>query len=168
MKKIFANFEEYLLAVILPLMCLIVFANTVGRYTQLFSLSWSDEAARYLMIWMTFLGISAAAKNNAHFQVGLAFMAVPARFHQAIRWLILALTLVFCGTIAVLGVQYALRLREMGQITPALNLPMWFMYGSIPLGVMLMAGRSIQFFRSQLQGNSGPAPGGPPEKPASA
>ncbi|MDR1043772.1 MAG: TRAP transporter small permease [Candidatus Adiutrix sp.] len=156
MKKLLNNFEECFLAILLPAMVSIVFLNTVGRYTGTFSLDWADEASRYLMIWLVFLGISAAAKRNAHFAVGVLFMVTPARLHLPIRAFILFMVLVFTGAAAVLGCQYAWRLYGMGQTSPALSLPMWFMYGSIPFGCFFMAIRSIQFFAGQVKAGRNP------------
>ena len=50
----------------LAAMALIVGANIALRYTTNHSLSWSDEAARYLMIWMTFLGAGLALRTGGH------------------------------------------------------------------------------------------------------
>lgn len=146
MKKVIDNFEEIFLAILLPCMCIIVFANTVGRYTGLFALDWADESARYMMIWLVFLGISAAAKKNAHFAVGVIFLVTPRKLHIPIRFFILALVLIFTVTATILGFQYALRLYTMGQISPALAIPMWVMYGTIPVGCCLMTIRSVQHF----------------------
>lgn len=156
MRKIIDNFEEFFLAILLPGVCLLVFVNAVGRYSGAFSLDWADEASRYMMIWLVFLGISAAAKKNAHFAVGVAFLVIPRKFHIPVRFFILLLVLVFTVSATVLGCQYAFRLRHMGQISPALSLPMWFMYGAIPVGCGLMAIRSVQFFAGLVKAGCGP------------
>ncbi|MDR2946380.1 MAG: TRAP transporter small permease [Candidatus Adiutrix sp.] len=151
MRKIIDNFEEFFLAILLPSMCAIVFINTVGRYSGAFSIGWADEISRYMMIWLVFLGISAAAKKNAHFAVGVVFMITPKKMHIPVRAFILLLVLVFAVAATVLGYQYAMRLHSMGQTSPALNIPMWFMYGAIPVGCGLMAIRSIQHFVDQVR-----------------
>lgn len=146
MKKLIDNFEEFFLAILLPCMCIIVFANTVGRYTGTFAIDWAEESARYMMIWLVFLGISAAAKKNAHFAVGVIFLVTPRKFHIPIRLFILIMVLIFTVIATVLGFQYAMRLHTMGQISPALAIPMWVMYGTIPVGCCLMSIRSVQHF----------------------
>lgn len=151
MRKVIDNFEEIFLAVLLPLMCVIVFINTVGRYSGAFSIGWADEVSRYLMIWLVFLGISAAAKKNSHFAVGVVFMLAPTKAHILIRFLILLLVLLFTVVVTVLGFQYVQKLYDMGQTSPALSIPIWFMYGSIPVGSGLMAIRSVQYFIRQLR-----------------
>ena len=46
MKKLVDRFEEYVLTVLMPVMVLIVFAGTVGRYSGWFSLAWYEEATQ--------------------------------------------------------------------------------------------------------------------------
>lgn len=155
MKKFIDNFEEFFLAILLPCMCIIVFANTVGRYSGMFSIDWAEESARYMMIWLVFLGISAAAKKNAHFAVGVVFLFTPRKLHIPIRFFILVIVLIFTITATVLGFQYAVRLHAMGQISPALAIPMWVMYGTIPVGCCLMSIRSVQHFVRECRRDPG-------------
>ena len=52
MKKFLDGFSkvvEVLCVIIMCLMVLVVFFATVGRYSKLYALSWSDEFARYGM-----------------------------------------------------------------------------------------------------------------------
>ncbi len=156
MKKLLNSFEEFFLAILLPAMVIIVFANTIGRYTGWFSLDWAEESARYMMIWLVFLGISAAAKKNAHFAVGVLFMVTPVRAHLAIRAFILAMVLLFTLAASILGYQYAVRLYDMGQTSPALSVPMWVMYGAIPVGCFLMAVRAILYILEQVKKSRDP------------
>lgn len=149
MKKvlhILNNLEEYLLAVFLPLMCIIVFVNTVGRYTGTLSIPWAEEAARYLMIWLVFIGIAAAAKKNSHFAVEVFFLITPKVIHKFGRCFILLMVVFFNLTVAGLALNFVKRLHGMEQVSPSLGIPMWLMYSAIPIGCFLMAVRSIQYF----------------------
>jgi TRAP-type C4-dicarboxylate transport system permease small subunit len=146
MKKILDNFEEYLLAVIMPVMCSLVFINTLGRYTGLLSLPWAEEASRYMMIWLVFLGISAAAKRNSHFSVQILFLLTPKGFHKYGNLFIMIVTALFCLTVGLLATKFVINLYKMVQASPSLGLPMWTIYSSLPLGLLLMATRTIQFY----------------------
>ena len=137
-------------------MVIIVFVNTVGRYSGWFAIDWAEESARYMMIWLVFLGISAAAKKNSHFAVGAIFMITPVKVHIPIRAFILILVLLFTVTATALGTKYAMNLYKMGQTSPALSIPMWVMYGAIPVGCGLMAIRSIQYFVEQVRESRNP------------
>lgn len=146
MKRVLNNLEEYLIAVFLPAMCLIVFVNTVGRYTGALSIPWAEEAARYLMIWLVFLGIAAAAKHNSHFAVEVLFLLTPKGFHKYARYLISVVVILFCLTVSMLAFKFVGNLHRMGQVSPSLGIPMWLMYSSIPIGCSLMAVRTLQCY----------------------
>ena len=49
---------EYLVALLLAMMSVVVFVQVIGRWTRL-SLPWSEEFARYAMIYMVYIGTSA-------------------------------------------------------------------------------------------------------------
>ncbi len=63
------NAEENIITILLPVMCLLIFASTFFRYTKLLALPWAEEMARYLMVWIIFLGVGTAAKKGSHFAV---------------------------------------------------------------------------------------------------
>lgn len=139
------NFEERVLTMILPIMVIVVFLATFFRFTKLAIIPWSEELARYLMIWIIFLGIGAGAKKNQHFTVDNFVNAMPKSTHRAFFILRTALTIGFCITILILSGELIGKLQTMGQSSPALRIPMWIMYSAIPVGCILMVIRSIQF-----------------------
>ena len=60
---------EYIALVLLFLMVVVVFLQVIFRFVLHSSLSWSEEFARYTMIWLSFLGISIGVKKKAHIGV---------------------------------------------------------------------------------------------------
>ena len=58
----------------------IVFLATVARYTKWFVTPWAEEAARYLMIWLAFVGAGAVAKTGSHFGVDILVKRIPERY----------------------------------------------------------------------------------------
>ena len=146
LRKFFDNFEECLLGVLMPVMCLVVFSNTVGRYSGWYSLPWAEEAGRYMMIWMVFVGLAAAAKRNAHFSVQLIFLITPKRLHRYFNLFIMIVVVAFCLFVGFLGSKFVLNLYRMVQASPSLALPMWTVYMALPLGLLLMALRTLQYY----------------------
>jgi len=53
------------------IMCIVVFANTAGRFLFNKSIPWSPEISRFAFIWITFLGTAVAVweKSNAKVEV---------------------------------------------------------------------------------------------------
>nr|WP_273702231.1 TRAP transporter small permease [Acetomicrobium sp.] len=132
-------------------MVIIVFLGTLGRYSGLYSMAWYEEAARYIMIWMVFIGIGAGAKKNAHFVVELIYMITPEKLHKYIRVIVLLIVLFFNATVGILSIRLVKGLFNMQQISPSLGLPMWAIYSAIPIGCCLMAVRSLQYYFATLK-----------------
>jgi C4-dicarboxylate transporter DctQ subunit len=148
MKKVldfFENFEEKALSVILSAMVITIFIATFFRFTKIMIIPWAEELARYLMIWLVFLGIGAGAKTNRHFTVENLVNALPASAHKAFFLIRTAIIVIYCGFISYIGFSLVKSLKIMGQTTPALRGPMWFMYSAIPVGLLLMIVRTIQY-----------------------
>lgn len=142
MKKIvdgIVRIEEILCVALLIIMCVIIFAATVARFTQLFVIDWAEELARYCMIWSVFLGIGIAAYRGQHFSVEALSLFVPKRFLNAVQIVCAAIVVIFAGFCAVYGSDVLIWQMKSEQITASLHWPMWMMYLSIPVGMVLMA-----------------------------
>lgn len=62
----FCTLLNYLLAIALALMVVLVFGNVVLRYGFNSGISLSEELARWLFVWMTFIGAVVALGDRAH------------------------------------------------------------------------------------------------------
>ncbi len=103
--------------------------------------------ARYIMVFMAYIGAGLAMKNGAH--VGVSFVVdriknpVIRRMFDLVR---LGIILFFCGTIIyyIVNIIYSPIFKI--QTTPALFIPMWVPYAAVPLGMILISIRAIQGF----------------------
>ena len=68
-KKFIDNFEEYFCVWSLAIMTVLVFIQVIMRYVFQNSLSWSEELARYIFLWLSWIGASYAVKERSHFRV---------------------------------------------------------------------------------------------------
>ena len=142
MKKLFNGLrraEEVLLVILMIIMCLIIFVATVARFTGLFVIPWAEELARYCMIWIIFLGIGVAACNGEHFCVEALELFCSKAILKVIYVLDAILVLGFSLFASYYGITILQKQIASGQITPSLRWPIWIMYLSIPLGLILMA-----------------------------
>lgn len=136
--------EEIFLVLTMVAMVVLIFAQVVGRYVFNAAPSWTEELARYIHVWQVWIGASYAIRLRQHIRIE-AFTNLFSPFIQKIFetlsiivWFILALFL------AVLGTQLVLSSLKNGQITPAMQVPMWIPFIAIPLGGAGMALRLIQ------------------------
>jgi len=114
--------------------------QVVGRYFLNSSTSFTDELSRFLFIWVSLLGASYVLGKRGHIAItGLIDMA-PRGVRRGIDILIAGLVIVFA--LVVLGwggwllVERNLRL---GQVTPAMLVPVAYVYVIIPLSGLLTA-----------------------------
>ena len=138
------NIEEYILLVLFPLMVIVVFVATCVRYLTVMSLPWAEEVARYSMVWIAYIGASLGIKRNAHLGVEAALLLLPKgtrKYFDYLRYLIIIL---FNVLIAYYTFQIIQSQISTEQVSPSLRIPMWFAYGAIPVGSVLMAWRCIQ------------------------
>lgn len=120
----------------LALMAAVVGWNVMARFFWANSLPWADEAARYTMIWLTFLGSGLALREGAHVAISNAQEAMPDRVQRSIRWLIVLLLFAFFAFMVWVGIDYMNRMAV--QKSAALRLPMKWVYAAMPAGFVLM------------------------------
>lgn len=131
--KVIGQFTNLLLII----MTLAVFAQVVFRFVLEQPLAWSEELSRYLMIWITFLGASLAIEKKAHPMIEIFATYLPGPIQQVVQVIAMLFSSVFYGLLIYFGGQFAV--RSFGQLTPAMGLPIGYVYLIIPIsGVLLL------------------------------
>ncbi len=151
MKKFMAVFEEYLPAVLMLVTSMMIFIQVVIRYVFSGSIIWAEEFARYGIVWFVFLGSSLAVRENAHASVDVLVGLLPPKAKKIMEIVGLLISIAFCIIITWYGIGLAMRVQQMGNITPALRIPMHIPYLAIPSGCVLMAIRYIQQLVVKIQ-----------------
>lgn len=125
----------WFLALALGLMALVVLAQVIARLTAA-SLPWSEELARYLMIYLTYAGASVGVKRKSHIAITFLSGRIPRRAESAVD---LTGNLLCLGACALmLGYGWKLVGMTMAQKTPAMQIPMGAAYFAVVLGSALM------------------------------
>lgn len=142
--KILNKIEEYILLITFPLMTIITVAGTSVRYLELGSLTWSEEAARYLMIIAAFAGISLGFRENSH--LGLSFFVgkLPEKARKLLEIVRNVLVLLFCIMLTFFAFQIVQQQMQVTQYSPAMRIPMWIVYIPVFLGGIMMTIRVLQ------------------------
>lgn len=123
------------------------------------ALPWAEEAIRYAIIWVTFIGSSQCAKAGSHVGIDILVELLPARVQKYVNVLSALLSALFCLFCAVYGVQLTSLVISNHRVSPAMQMPMWVLYVSIPLGFGLTAIRFILIAISKLRGQDSQASG---------
>ncbi|WP_404934392.1 TRAP transporter small permease [Nitratireductor sp. L15S-10] len=135
-ERCFIALNKWALVLLLGAMAVIVFANVTLRYLTNFSITWSEEVARYLMIWMTFIGAGLALRTGGHVAVSNFQEMLGTKGQRAVRILILCLLLAFFAIMIWMGMNYMDRARF--QLTPATRVSFSYIYAAMPIGFGLL------------------------------
>ncbi|HZH61483.1 MAG TPA: TRAP transporter small permease [Metabacillus sp.] len=135
------HLEEYILIVLSICTVIIVFTQVFMRYVLGESLTWSEEVARYLFIWMIYVGVSYGVQKDKHLGVD----AFPMMFEKKGRIIIDMIAsfsfFVFAVVMTYYGFDIVLKVtRE----SAALELPLEWVYAAPVVGMVLTSIRLIQ------------------------
>jgi TRAP-type transport system small permease protein len=112
------------------------------------ALTWSEELSRYLLVWGTFFGATLAYKRGNHIAVTFIIDFFPTRLRVWFNIFTYLLSLVFFIVVAKQGINMIN--MQVFQISPALGLPMKYVYWSIPLSLAIMIIHAIAGIADEL------------------
>ena len=137
------------IAVMLALMVIFTIAQVVCR-TWFTSLSWSEEAVRFLLIWSTFLGASCVYRRNGNIAITVIQDLFPHGMKKNIRAFIHAFCFVIFCMLCYYGILYCSR-----QVRTASAIPikMKYIYMCLPLSMIIMSIHSAVMFIKELKGD---------------
>jgi TRAP-type C4-dicarboxylate transport system permease small subunit len=138
------KFELTVCVVLMSLMTIVMFIQVVARRVFSNSLSWSEELARYLFLWLIYLGISYGAKTMKHIKIEAFLGVFPKKARPFVIILGDILFFVFAIFIIYTSFVWVQRQIMLGQLSPALHVPMWVIYASPFVGYTLTTIRQIQ------------------------
>ena len=118
------------------LMIAVVAAQVFFRYVLNHSLFWSEELARYILVWLTFLGATAAYRRGVHPRIDLFAARLGGRGAGYMRIAAHLVAAAFSGVLVVYGAQFAYFVRL--QISPALQIPKLTVMLVLPLSGLVM------------------------------
>lgn len=138
----FGSFDRLLLAVnrwlviaLLAAMAVMVFANVALRFLTDYSILWVEEASRYAMVWLTFIGAGPVLRYGGHIGIETLQQSLP-RAAPMLRALVVALLAAFFVVMIVVGARYAT--LTWAQTTPVMQIPVGAVYLAMPIGFALM------------------------------
>ena len=136
MKTIFRHPLESILCVLISALSIITFSQVVARYVFEAPLSWSEELARFLLLWLAMLSSAYAFKIKSHFALQFVIKIVPSKIQKLISVLVPLLVIFFLSGFVFYSIKFVLGVK--GHLAPALQIPMEIPYSSSIAGSSLM------------------------------
>lgn len=143
MVKLLNNIEEKFLVLNLLISTLLVFLNVVLRYCFSASLSWVDEAARYMFIWLIWIGADYTLANRKHLRIDVVSSRVNGKLRIVLEIVVLVLWCAFSIFLGYQGVKLVSVVVSTGQISTAMQISMGWAYLCIPLAGIFMSIRLV-------------------------
>lgn len=144
LKDFLDNFEGYCCILTLALMSIVVFIQVVFRFVVKASLPWSEELSRYLLVWTAFLGGAYGVRQGAHIGVEAFALLLPKKVQKILAIFVMIISIGLCVVICKYGFTIVQTQLSKGQLSPAMRIPMGYMYAAIPIGMIFFIIRFIQ------------------------
>ena len=148
--------EDWIAFVIFWSLAFIVFLQFFTRYVLNDSLSWTEEIARYGLMWVVFIGGAMVTRRKTHIAVELfSNVMKPGPARAALLAFVDIVKLGFLGLLAYLS--WTITERMHLQRMTVFDLPMSYVYGGVAFGCFLMLIRqAVNFWRNARIGWSRP------------
>jgi TRAP-type C4-dicarboxylate transport system permease small subunit len=148
MRSFVLKFEENLAALFMGGLLATLFLQVFTRYVLNDPLSWTEEVARYLYVYIVFLGASAAISDRTHVGIDYFAKALPVRAQWAVSVAVNLLILAALGLLTYWGWRAAMRQWNLPLVV--LDIPYTWVYVVIPITAVLMSLRTVALMRADF------------------
>lgn len=152
--KILTFFEEWTLFLTVIAALLALFINVILRYGFNYTLAWSEELVREVIIYTTFIGLGVAIKNKSMIKIDALVQLVPV-LKTPLNYFSNFVTMIFGLMMVYYGWKMAALQVMTNQKTIILQIPLVYLYAIIPvMGVTILL-RTIQvMYQDMIEGRT--------------
>jgi len=129
-------------------MAMLVAVQVFCRYILNSSLFWSEELARYMLVWLSFFGATVAYYRNLHPGVDVLTSRLSSGNQTVARLLVHVVSMALAMVMIISGIQFSWFVRM--QISPALSIHKWIILAVIPLSGIILFIYGVAFFLETL------------------
>lgn len=141
---------ESALCLILVATVVVTFSQVITRYFLHISLSWSEEVARFLFVWIATLGAAYGFKTKSHFAIVFLVNRFSRRLQRLVGTLVVFIASIFL-IVFVLEALYLILTTTIDQRAPVTQLTMAVPHSAAPVGGTLMLYYLIRNWWSELR-----------------
>jgi len=140
---------NWFLAMLMAGMVAIVSAQVWYRFILNDPLSWSEEASRYLFVWISFMGAAAGVRYQVHLGIDLMEKILPAGSYRMVVIIVNLIIQVFLLMIIYWGFKIlgVIQFQE----SPSMHISMRYPYMAVPVGSIFMLINSLRITVAAIQ-----------------
>lgn len=138
-------------SIFLVLACLLVFISVFSRWFFGYSVSVIEEAVRYLIVWVVFIGASLTLRNDKHVIVDVLIQRLPNKIRLYLQTIAFILGLVFSIFLLIKGIELVAHSYKVGErSTSVWHFPMFIPKLALPIGALLLIFRFFEKILSNI------------------
>ncbi|MCM3763240.1 TRAP transporter small permease [Alkalihalobacillus oceani] len=120
------------IGIMLMFIFILLIVQVYFRFIANASLSWPEEAAKFLTIWSVFLGVSISLRQKGLIAVEALLERARGKFKKILSLITLSISFIFCLFLVYYGFEMAAEVAT--RKSSAALIPMWIPFLSIPIG----------------------------------
>jgi len=139
---------ETVICVLLLAMTFVVFGQVIARYVLQTPLSWSEEMARFMLMWLSMLSAAYGFKTKSHFALKLLVGRFSGVSQKVIEIIVHVVVVLFFAILLYFSIIFVIGVK--GHTAPALGISMQVPYASMVVGCGLILYESLRCVRTLL------------------
>ncbi|MEZ5727175.1 MAG: TRAP transporter small permease [Burkholderiaceae bacterium] len=153
MRELIRRFDEgerWLLLVLYAFIVIVIFVEVLRRFVLQYSSVWGEETARYLFVYLVWIGASAAIRDRAHLRIDVVFGLVSPRVGAWLHLFGDLVTLAFACLALWLSLGSVRSAMRFDALTDGLRINQAWFALAVPLGFGLIVLRLVQSMRRDV------------------
>ena len=135
--SLISRIESFALAAGVLLMAVNTVANVIGRFIFQHSIFFTEELNQIIIVFITFAGVSYAARQGRHIRMSAIFDHLPVKPRKLLMIVIALVTSAAMFALCYFAVGYIAQVQTSGRVLPALQIPIWWIFVWVPVGFFL-------------------------------
>ena len=152
--------EVSIMVICVAALGVLLIANVFAR-TFFQSIYFAEEVSTFLVLLITFTGVSYGVRKARHIRMGAFLDSMPPKMEKVFIIVISLISAVVLGIMTWASWEYLINAYSRGHMSQALRFPKWTFYVIIPIGFGLA---TIQYLRTILKNLMEPEPWQSPDQ----
>ena len=139
--NLFNRLEEGFLMAAFSVMAVVLTLQIFMRYVVNMPLVWSEELARYLFVWVTFIGAGYGVRQKIHISMEVLYIRLPRKLKLAITLATNVLSILAFAYLVPWGLEV---LKDQASIkSSAMQISMSLVFAAAPIGCFFVCLRLL-------------------------
>lgn len=150
-KKINENIERWMIVFLFSIIIAIMIINALMRYILQNAIPWASDAVLFLFVWMVWFTISYGFKKDSHVKVTVLTSMLPEKIKFILSIFVNIVMLIGFSVLLIYGIKLLTHFSVVGKTGLLIKYPMWSLYLSTPVGLILSIIRIVQNTKLKLK-----------------